>query len=368
MSHLKIKILKTKIIFIILCFIAIFLLFIDIALAQVLYKPQIPLPETKFVGPVQITGTTLAELIRALFKWGIRVIAILAVIMIMVAGVQWMLAMGNQSKINQAKDKISSALMGLILALGAHFLLSFINPALVNLVDLSKYVIPISKIYMKVRCKDIPPEQQPDKEKATTEGIYAWPEGWYCGRSYQIKPLPDNPGPAGICWGDDCPLVKSGNQPYQLYCDFGAGLCESFGERCCSLRPPACSTLTASDYPNWVCATVIAPDKKNQPRFCLATDLLNCPSGYTRVNCIEGGDVCWNFQENRPRWQWNSGVPDVCDIDFWSDKVSIGAMCRDQNESAGKFTDLICCKKENENKYILYGCFDWDDDICRNQK
>ncbi len=72
----------------------------------------------------------IGEYLVALFKWGTTALAILAVIMIMVAGFKWMTAMGNPSKIGQAKSKISDALFGLILILGANLLLGFINPSL----------------------------------------------------------------------------------------------------------------------------------------------------------------------------------------------------------------------------------------------
>jgi len=119
----------------------------SLVFAQVLYKPQIPIPETKFAGPVEVTGTTLAEFIQELYKWAVRIIAVLAVIMIMVAGFQWMTAMGNPSKIAQAKDKITSSLMALILVLGAHFLFSYISPALVHLKNLE--ILKIEKVELR---------------------------------------------------------------------------------------------------------------------------------------------------------------------------------------------------------------------------
>jgi D-alanyl-D-alanine dipeptidase len=72
----------------------------------------------------------IGEYFAGLFRWGTWAISIIAVIMIMVAGVQWMLAMGNQSKISQAKNRIGDALFGLILILSANLLLGFINPNL----------------------------------------------------------------------------------------------------------------------------------------------------------------------------------------------------------------------------------------------
>ncbi len=140
----KIKCLTVLLVLVLILFSTFCFLFFKITFAQILYKPQIPIPETKFAGPIKVSGTTLAEFIQALFIWGTRVIGILAVIMIAVAGVKWMMAMGNPTKISQAKDKISSALIGLILVVGAHFLLNFINPALVRLRSLD--ILKIEKV------------------------------------------------------------------------------------------------------------------------------------------------------------------------------------------------------------------------------
>ncbi|MDD5625560.1 MAG: D-alanyl-D-alanine carboxypeptidase family protein [Patescibacteria group bacterium] len=72
----------------------------------------------------------IGEYFLALYKWGIRLIAALAVIMIMWAGVEWMVAGGNSSQISDAKERISGALFGLVLLLGISTFLSFINPQL----------------------------------------------------------------------------------------------------------------------------------------------------------------------------------------------------------------------------------------------
>ena len=72
----------------------------------------------------------IGEYFIALYKWAIRLIAALAVIMIMWAGVEWMVAGGNSSQISDAKERISGALFGLVLLLGISTFLSFINPQL----------------------------------------------------------------------------------------------------------------------------------------------------------------------------------------------------------------------------------------------
>jgi len=66
-------------------------------------------------------------------KFAVALAALLAVIMIMIAGVRWMTAMGNQGQLDSAKTMISNSLIGLILALGSYTILYSINPALVSL-------------------------------------------------------------------------------------------------------------------------------------------------------------------------------------------------------------------------------------------
>ncbi|MFA5175541.1 MAG: pilin [Patescibacteria group bacterium] len=129
---------KNKKNFILICFFAYLLigglLMIHSALAaEVQFSPQISFPGFMNVGVSKnISGTTLAEFIIAFYKWSIGIIAFLAVIMIMIAGFRWMTAAGSAPQITQAKDQINSALIGLILAIGAYSLLSFLNPALVR--------------------------------------------------------------------------------------------------------------------------------------------------------------------------------------------------------------------------------------------
>jgi len=72
----------------------------------------------------------IGEYLIAIYKWAVRIIAALAVIMIMVAGVQWMLAGGNISQISDAKSRINHALIGLVLILGTSLILGFVNPQL----------------------------------------------------------------------------------------------------------------------------------------------------------------------------------------------------------------------------------------------
>ena len=102
---------------------------------EVKFIPQIGIPGSEFEAgkKIQISGKSFIEYMTAIYKWSVGAIAIIAIVMIMIAGFQWMTAAGNASAIGQAKSRISSSLIGLLLAIGAYSILNFVNPSLVNL-------------------------------------------------------------------------------------------------------------------------------------------------------------------------------------------------------------------------------------------
>lgn len=77
-------------------------------------------------------GSKFAEFIKWLFPALLTTAAILAVVMIVFAGFQWVTAYGNSSRIEDARGRIFNAIIGLILAFAAWLVLNTINPALVN--------------------------------------------------------------------------------------------------------------------------------------------------------------------------------------------------------------------------------------------
>lgn len=108
--------------------------------AQIEFKPQVDIPPGIKVGESIKVGTkTLADYIQNFYRWSVTAIAIIAVIMIMISGIQWLTAAGNAPLISQAKDRMISAIIGLILALITVPLLRLVNPALV---DLEAFKIP----------------------------------------------------------------------------------------------------------------------------------------------------------------------------------------------------------------------------------
>ncbi len=90
------------------------------------------------------TSATESPDISTYFQWvfafGISLAGILAVLMIVIGGVQYVTAYGNPGQIGKAKDRIWQALLGLGLAIGAWLILYTINP------DLAKGTLNIPDI------------------------------------------------------------------------------------------------------------------------------------------------------------------------------------------------------------------------------
>ncbi len=71
--------------------------------------------------------------IIGIYTYFAGVVGILATVMIMYGGVKYLISMGSPQRMSDAKDTIFSAVVGLVLVLGAYMLLNLINP---NLTDL----------------------------------------------------------------------------------------------------------------------------------------------------------------------------------------------------------------------------------------
>ncbi|MFA5360208.1 MAG: pilin [Patescibacteria group bacterium] len=74
----------------------------------------------------------IGQYIRAIYKYAIGIVGILAAVVLMIGGVMWIVAGGNATMIGEAKSWIGASLTGLLLALCSYFILATVNPALVN--------------------------------------------------------------------------------------------------------------------------------------------------------------------------------------------------------------------------------------------
>lgn len=80
-----------------------------------------------------LDGLTIGQYIEAVYKWGIGIAALLAVLMLVFGGAEYVLSAGSFVESSQGKERIKSAIFGLILLLGASAVLSVISSRLTNL-------------------------------------------------------------------------------------------------------------------------------------------------------------------------------------------------------------------------------------------
>lgn len=85
------------------------------------------------IGEFIITDqTTPEEVISYIFQILVGIGALMAVAMVIMAGVEWMTSDGNPGKIDGAKTKIKNALLGVGVLLGSYLILYTINPQILN--------------------------------------------------------------------------------------------------------------------------------------------------------------------------------------------------------------------------------------------
>ncbi len=75
----------------------------------------------------------IGDFIQYMYRYGVLIAGLLAVIVIIVAGIQWTASAGNSEMVKNAQKKIAGALAGLLLAVLSYVILNTINPYLVNL-------------------------------------------------------------------------------------------------------------------------------------------------------------------------------------------------------------------------------------------
>jgi len=118
------------------------------------FRPSVSIPGSNFQAGATTTFSErsigyIGQYISGFYNYAMAIVGILAVIVLMIAGVIWLTSGGNPNKVGQAKDLISGALVGLGLLLGSWILLNTVNP------DLVKFkVTPIRGIKPMINCCD----------------------------------------------------------------------------------------------------------------------------------------------------------------------------------------------------------------------
>lgn len=113
---------------------------------------------------VSDTGTTMSEYLSAIFNIGIGVAAVFAVLMIVVGGVQYIGGASSPSARNEAKNRITNAILGLLLAVSSWLIVYIINPNLIkntlNVSNISTLSAP-SGVGSGVSAPDVSPVPTP---------------------------------------------------------------------------------------------------------------------------------------------------------------------------------------------------------------
>ena len=121
-----------------------------------IYQIKIPGLQHSQIETVDEDGRTylyipfIGEYLAVIYRYLVVVAGVVAVIVIIIAGIQWTASGGNSSTIESAKGRIIGALTGLGLAVGSYIILYTINPELVSFRSLKVlYIqgIPVEALY-----------------------------------------------------------------------------------------------------------------------------------------------------------------------------------------------------------------------------
>ncbi len=106
----------------------------------VFFTPNFTLPGSQFIAgqKILVTGSTLGEWIAAAYVFFVGIAGILATTMMIYGGIKYTVSFGNPSKLQDARDTITSAMIGLAIALGSYVILLTISPRLVTFQGLEK--------------------------------------------------------------------------------------------------------------------------------------------------------------------------------------------------------------------------------------
>jgi hypothetical protein len=286
------------------------------------------------------TVDSLPAFVAKFYKFSIGLIAILAVIMIMFGGLQWIFASGNMGKVSEAKTTITSAIAGLILALTSYVILYNINPKLVNL-ELPGGLTDVSRIEQSTNwCKDLGYSVK-IREKGTTNYINVWQDSnndqkmelvfpGLCSKEYEIEN-----GNGQTCKGILCDSTEVCHDP-------GAGIipfCRDIKGFCYELnsdsakendvnRGSDCDKLDDilvdqnkiygcgkrfNSASVWAYVSLGALNAYKD--YCQADVVFDCPSGYERVAC-ESSSACSVTDKNGKILPKDCGLSDTGWVKF----------------------------------------------------
>ena len=82
---------------------------------------------------VGLESSDLKETVINIIQWVLGILALVAIVLIILGGVTWMTAAGNDEKVDKAKKIISAAVIGLIVVLLAWAIVIFVAQTTANM-------------------------------------------------------------------------------------------------------------------------------------------------------------------------------------------------------------------------------------------
>ncbi len=206
---------------------------------------SIPLGE----GEVKKTVTGFGDYINTFYRFLIGASATIAVVLIMVAGAQYVASSGS-GEVGKAKEKIKNAVTGFVLLMLAVLLLQTVNPQLLKLEPPPFPKVRQSIFYGEDTTCEFYLESGHTLE--TTDGT-AITEGW-CGVTADAKVATDpngNPVADTTCKWTSCDMDKNGSEDFQQH---SAGI--PFTQYCMEVsgKPKCVSCQDATTGPDYASA------------------------------------------------------------------------------------------------------------------
>jgi uncharacterized membrane protein len=99
------------------------------------FTPELPLPG--IFTEANNDSSLMSVYIRATYIFFVWIVGLLGVIMIIYGGIRWVAARGNAGQIKEARETVTNAIAGVMLALLTVVLLNTISPKLTNLATLN---------------------------------------------------------------------------------------------------------------------------------------------------------------------------------------------------------------------------------------
>jgi hypothetical protein len=186
-------------------------LIISITLIGLLAAVSSALAATRTPWPDTPTGYSfpdegIPELIRYFYEWAIALGGLLVFVALLIAGFQYMSSTGNPAMMQEAKDRIKSAFIGLALLLGSWLILNTVNPQLTRFPEL---VLDLARV------AETTTSTYTERSAFPCEWGYVFEEEEYVGVGGYIEPgdTADESHPGDYCFDNNRDGNKNCNIP-----------------------------------------------------------------------------------------------------------------------------------------------------------